>query len=197
MLQVSPNATPVVGSFLSLARLGVGGLQEAAHSVVATKGAGASEDQHAEAKELKASQREGSRESMSSNLHEAETWLTIPGADVTFSYNTHCEPGEGYRTGGRPEPLQDEEFAEDFRHVVQRVDVNVRKYGDQAQRMATLLAKDSTSVSDVEPRFITAEPFHESGLNLRDLNQDSPKANWMRGRTVPEDLERVFFPFLG
>jgi len=86
----------------------------------------ASEDQLAKTKELKASALEGIRESMSSNLHRAEmevdassaldgfaeplneteaveiadAWLTIPGADVTFSYNTHCDPVAGCRSSG-------------------------------------------------------------------------------------------------
>jgi len=86
----------------------------------------ASEDQLAKTKELKASALEGIRESMSSNLHRAEmevdassalegfaeplneteaaeiadAWLTVPGADVTFSYNTHCDPVAGCRSSG-------------------------------------------------------------------------------------------------
>jgi len=86
----------------------------------------ASEDQLAKTKELKASALEGIRESMSSNLHRAEmevdagsalegfaeplneteaaeiadAWLTIPGADVTFAYNTHCDPVAGCRSSG-------------------------------------------------------------------------------------------------
>ncbi|CAK0881220.1 unnamed protein product [Prorocentrum cordatum] len=96
-----------------------------------------------------------------------------------------------------PEALQDEEFVEDFRNVTKRVDVNVRKFLDQTQQKTTQFVKDSTSASDVELRFIMAKFFHESGFRLRGLHQDSLKAIQMLRRTVPEDLERALFPFLG
>merc|ERR1719221_594687 len=96
-----------------------------------------------------------------------------------------------------PEALQDDEFVEDFRVVTKRVDVNVRKFLDQTQQKTTQFVKDSTSASDVELRFIMAKFFHESGFRLRGLHQDSLKAIQMLRRTVPEDLERALFPFLG
>ncbi|CAK0882661.1 unnamed protein product [Prorocentrum cordatum] len=96
-----------------------------------------------------------------------------------------------------PEALQDEEFVEDFRNVTKRVDLNVRKFLDQTQQKTTQFVKDSTSASDVELRFIMAKFFHESGFRLRGLHQDSLKAIQMLRRTVPEDLERALFPFLG
>ncbi|CAK0860463.1 unnamed protein product [Prorocentrum cordatum] len=96
-----------------------------------------------------------------------------------------------------PEALQDDEFVEDFRNVTKRVDVNVRKFLDQTQQKTTQFVKDSTSASDVELRFIMAKFFHESGFRLRGLHQDSLKAIQMLRRSVPEDLERALFPFLG
>merc|ERR1719382_816011 len=96
-----------------------------------------------------------------------------------------------------PEALQDEDFVEDFRNVTKQVDVNVRKFLDQTQQKTTQFVKDSTSASDVELRFIMAKFFHESGFRLRGLHQDSLKAIQMLRRTVPEDLERALFPFLG
>jgi hypothetical protein len=96
-----------------------------------------------------------------------------------------------------PEALQDDEFVEDFRNVTKLVDVNVRKFMDQTQQKTSQFVKDSKSASDVELRFVMAKFFHESGLRLRGLHQDSLKAIQKLRRTAPEDLERALFPFLG
>jgi len=96
-----------------------------------------------------------------------------------------------------PEALEDQEFMEDFRNSTKQVDKLVRKFLDHAQTKTNQFVKESTSASDVELRFVMAKYFHESSFKLRALHQDTLRQLQKLRRTVPEDLERSMFPFLG